>query len=86
MVVHGHAHRALRLLLTHDVLRELLIDLVRRGQLGEKGLGEVDVVDFLVGLSLSDNLPTGLHALVADEDAVRGPDELLNLAAGLSAK
>ena len=93
VVVDGHAHGALGVLLAHDVLRQLVIDLVRRGQVldgqrrggGVRGHVTVGIDHVGVkGVGVADDVRAGVDALVADEDALRALDELADLAAGLS--
>ena len=75
VVVDGHAHRALGVLLAHDVLRELVIDLVRRGKLLERQelleralVIHVDIMG--VARRAMNDVRAGGDALVADVDAV----------------
>ena len=87
VVVDRHAHGALGALLSHDVLGELVVDLVRRGEVldGEAPLLGLGV---LLGLEvdLVDHVGARVHALVADVDAPGPGDELAHLAAGLAAE
>ena len=86
MVVDRHAHSALCLLLAHDVLGELVIDLVRRGKFldGELALGDFRHVCRGVKVGLVNHVRARVHALVADEDPAGAGDELAHLAAALA--
>ena len=88
VVVDGHAHGALGLLLAHDVLGELVVNLVRGGKLLYGGLlGNLhDIVHVKLVHRLADHVGTGTNALVADEDAVGALDQLAHLAAALVAE
>ena len=87
MVVDRHAHRALGLLLTHDVLGELVIDLMRRGKVldGRLVLGVIRALGGkLRELDLVDHVRARMNALVADVDPTRARDELAHLASALA--
>jgi hypothetical protein len=78
VVVDGHRERALRRLLSYDVLLQYRVDLLRLRQVLEverRGAGEL----------LVDDLVTEIDALVADVDAGAG-DQLLDLPLGLAAE
>jgi len=71
VVVDGHRHDALGLLLPNDVLVEEAVDLARAGQLFKTNLGRLREFFF-------DDLVAEIDALIADIDAGSG-DELLYL-------
>ena len=90
VVVDGHAHRALGAVLTHDVLGETVVDLVRRREVAdERGLAQVLVLDdgvLVVDGAHTNDVRAGGDALVADVDPVGALHKLAHLVAGLAAE
>jgi len=89
VVVDRDAHRSLGRLLTHDILRELLVDFVRRGKVLDGRIILVLVVEVMCAIitfDLVDHVGAGVDAFVADVDATRALDELAHLTAGLAAE
>ena len=86
VIVDGNAHRALRLLLTHYVLRELVVDLMRSRKVTDGyRVVEVDVLDH-ARVRLSQDVRALTYALIADKDAVSPLNEFVDLVAAPSAE